>query len=115
MGYTSRLTGTLVFTPALTDDLVNALKSELPDLTYGGEFDNNTWDAGWGDSGKFYDLDTETVELVATLRTRGIDVTGTIQVVGEESGDIHRYVFTPGKVVHERAKTVWPDGTEFEL
>lgn len=44
----------------------------------------------------------------------GHEYSGYIYCYGEESGDIWRVSIKDGKVLEERPKIVWPDGTEQE-
>lgn len=63
-------------------------------------------------SGKYYGFEDSAREIVDHLVGLGYDVYGSIEAHGEESPDIWRVVIRDNKVATERAKIIWPDGTE---
>lgn len=112
MGYHSQILGNLSFQPSIDQALVDELTNQGSTFAYYGVFEPEGW-FNDEESGKMYGLSDDAVALVGDLRTRGVDVIGTLVVIGEETDDIRRLVFSSGKVVEEKAKIVWPDGTEF--
>jgi hypothetical protein len=115
MGYYSRLRGDLVFAPPLSDDDVESLTQEFPDLAYGGTFTGSGWLDG-GDSCKQYYFHEECTRLYEFLAEHSVTVYGEVIREGEETGDVERARFTLFRPpVFEKAELRWPDGTRYRV
>lgn len=65
-----------------------------------------------GESFTAYDIDDELREMLHVITKDDCLVKGTLYVMGEEQGDLQRFVFTGTTFRTERAKLVWPDGKD---
>jgi len=89
------------------------LKNSDRQLTYMFDFSNQEAEQ-IGESGKFYDLDSDLEEIVRIVKEDECFVNGTVIRWGEENGDVERFVITDNKITNEKAILRWPDGSKAE-
>lgn len=143
MGYTSRVNGQLYFlrsveeTPEIPKELIEeaakygaviAQPEPLIGLSEAAiekmqadseiswwfpEIDEEVADADDSESGKAYNLEGIIRSLVKIAVEDGCTVSGTINVRGEEAGDIWRVIVKNNVQHREDVIITWPDGTRY--
>ena len=113
MGYYSDYRGRVEFansegkTTWLSDD---ALKKAVETVQYYVEVEASGFRIN--ENGKFYGFRNIMSNLNDLLLREGYFMEGSVEVFGEEPGDIWRLVFHEGVMTEEIAESRWPDGTK---
>lgn len=128
MGYYSQVEGELRFSEPLTkgqlDDAMYAVKRDVTRSwimedaerveAWTGDNDTTEFDSVRLEfEAKAYTLTDEVKAFVRAAATEGVTVSGEIEVIGEEQPDVWRLFVRDNRVTEEKARMVWPDGTEF--
>lgn len=132
MGYYSTVTGELEATnrngssdrPSdIEHDVINAAFDKEIDRSNAGYWVSDI-DAAFGgysisyggDSGKAYEIEKDVQEVVDFFVKRGFDVSGKLQIEGEETGDFSRVTVVDNKAKFEKAKVTitFSDGSTWD-
>lgn len=114
MGYYTTFEGRLHVKPRFSESEVETLETYVETTFYGDVDVDETGITFERLHGKYYDFEDDIKSIVADLVSAGYEVSGSVVATGEESADIWRLVVTPGStVVKEKARLVWPDGSEY--
>jgi hypothetical protein len=134
MGYLSQVTGEVTITPPIPlGRLADSPYAQRPyadtNVVYEIKETEEETDEGtltrrlviaivsrWTDEFKAYHLLEHLTEAVRHVNDAGSACTGEIMRVGENPGDVERHeVAFDGTITTEKARLVWPDGTEVTL
>lgn len=66
-----------------------------------------------GESGKAYDFETDLSGFVSKVSRLGAEITGILFLEGEDVGDVKRFLFDGNRVIVDKARLVFSDGTEY--
>jgi len=61
-----------------------------------------------------YSFEEDFEAIIEVIKTDGVAANGIIYVIGEEQGDVQRYIVKDNVVTNEQAELRWPDGTSAE-